>query len=141
MALSGEKFDGDSLAITWDSSTIEAELIRSVTVSRTRKKSEKTGAGDSAIKKHPHKWDYALAIEIWKSDQDVDDADIFIESDEAVTFTIYPNGNTAGEISLAGSAFLDSISEVIPTGDSPGMVALSITADVDGAITRSTVSS
>jgi len=61
----------------------------------------------------------------------------FAETEAAKAFTIYPNGNTAGEPTRTGNGFVTGVTEGYPFN---GVCPVTIEIDVDGAVTRGTVS-
>jgi len=137
MAMTGEKFTGENLAITWDSDDIEGTQIVSAEIRITRPSYEQTGASDDAAGKKPGKPDYTLRFEFRKSTRDADDWTTFDETEAAKAFTIYPNGNTAGEPTRTGNAFVIGATEGISYN---GVTPFTVECDVDGAITRGSVS-
>lgn len=137
MALTGEKFDGDDLAMTWGGTAIEAEVLREVVISTKREVYEKSGASQKDRRKHGGKRERMLRITLWGSTRDADLLDVFDE--EATTpsaFWVYPNGNVAGEPVRIGNAWVDSVEETAPHD---GMVGYVINCTVDGPVSIGSV--
>jgi hypothetical protein len=136
MALTGNKYTGDNMYLSWGGTEVEAELLREVAITANRDVYEKTGAGERGKRKHGGKYEYQIRITLWASDEDADAIDIFDETATAVDAVIFgPNGNTSGEPRRTCNAWVTSVEEGVPHD---GMVAHVVTADVDGDLTKDT---
>lgn len=133
MAMTGVKFDGDNLELSWNGALVETVMLREIVVSTKREIYDKTGASERARRKHGGKREYTMRITVWGSTRDTD---FLTDFDEAATtptaFIIYPNGDTAGEPKRSGNAWVDSKEETVPHD---GMVAYVINCTIDGALT------
>jgi len=138
MALTGEKFDSIDLAVSWDGNVIEAELVRSFSWQATRDTHDVTGGGQKARRKLGGRYDYTGTLELYKSTRDADDLTHFDETHAtAGAVIVYPNGNTSGEPTRTGNAWITNISESDPVGEGPAVISISL--DFDGAITKGSV--
>lgn len=133
MALSGAKYDGDNLKMSWNGALVETELLREIVVSTKREIYDKTGAGQKDRRKHGGKRERTMRITFWGSTRDADLLTDFDENATAVTaFIIYPNGDAVGEPKRSGNAWVDSKEETIAHD---GMVSYVINCTIDGAVT------
>lgn len=138
MALTGEKFDGIDLVVSWDGNEIEAELVRSFSWQATRDTHDKSGGGQKARRKHGGRYDYTGTLELYKTTRDADDLTHFDETHaSAGALVVYPNGNSSGEPTRTGNAWITNINESHPVGE--GMSVISISLDIDGALTKGSV--
>lgn len=136
MALSGEKFDGDNLKVSYNAALMETVLLREVVISTKKEMYDKTGASEKARRKHGGKYEHTCRITAWGSNEDADLRSDFDETETAPKAVIvYPNGNTTGEPTRTFNAWFDSIEETIPHD---GMVAYVINLTIDGGITKGT---
>lgn len=139
MPLTGERFDSINLMISWGGTTINEELCRSFSWTVARDMHDMTGGGESARRKFGGRRDYTGTLELYKSDADADDLTVFDETQSAVAaLVVYPNGDSSGEMTRSGNAWITNISETNPIGED--MAVLSISIDFDGAVTKGTVS-
>lgn len=130
MALTGTKYDGDSLELDWGGTPIEQELLREVVISRKREMYDKSGSGERARRRHRGKREYSMRVMLWGTTRD---ADLQTRFDETLTsptgFVVYPNGRT-GAVRV-GFAWVDSVEETI---SDEGMLGVVVNATVDGAL-------
>lgn len=130
MALTGEKYSGDNLVMDWNGARLDQTLLREIVISPKREMYDKSGSGERARRRHGGKREYTIRITLLGTTRDADLQTRFDETSSApAAFVIYPNGDTGGEPTRTGNAWVESVEESIPT---EGMIGLVISCAIDG---------
>ena len=116
-------------------STAVAE-IRSYTLNENGDTLEDTSMGDTARTYKPSLKSFDGSLDVFWVESDVGGQDALTVQAE-ITFSVYPEGSTTGDVYYTGSAIVTSRSI---TASYDGMVEMSIGIQGNGALTSATVS-
>ena len=116
-------------------STAVAE-IRSYTLNENGDTLEDTSMGDTARTYKPSLKSFDGSLDVFWVESDVGGQDALTVEAE-ITFSVYPEGSTTGDVYYTGSAIVTSRSL---TASYDGMVEMSIGIQGNGALTSATVS-
>ena len=116
-------------------STAVAE-IRSYTLNENGDTLEDTSMGDTARTYKPSLKSFDGSLDVFWVESDVGGQDALTVEAE-ITFSVYPEGSTTGDVYYTGSAIVTSRSI---TASYDGMVEMSIGIQGNGALTSATVS-
>ena len=108
--------------------------IRSYTIESTGETIEDTTMGDSARTYKAGLTTFSASFEVFFDEQD--GAQQAVESGATITFSVYPEGETAGDTYYTGSGIVTGRSI---TGAFDGMVEMALSVQGTGALTETTV--
>ena len=110
--------------------------IRSFSIEESAETLEDTAMGDSARTYKPSLTSFTATIDVFWSDDDTNGQDALTNGAE-VTFGVYPEGATTGDIYLSGSGIVTGRSI---SSSFDGLVEMSISLQGTGALTTAAVS-
>jgi len=116
-------------------STAVAE-IRSYTLNENADTLEDTSMGDSSRSYKPSLKSFDGSLDVFWVESDAGGQDA-LTVDSEITFSVYPEGSTTGDVYYTGSAIVTSRSI---TASYDGMVEMSIGIQGNGALSSATVS-
>ena len=130
------KYTGDDLGVTYNTTTLTANLVRTVTLNESAEVHESTGASDDNKTYLGGNKDATVSIELWDDSTATTVWNVFAPGTSS-TLDVYPQGNTSGKPKRSMTAIVTGRSQGI---DHNGVVPISVGLQVSGAITESTVS-
>ena len=116
------------------STNVVAE-IRSYSIEESADTLEDTSMGDSAKTYKPSLTSFSGSLDVFWDETDSSGQGALSIGSE-VTLSIYPEGDTTGDVYYSGSAIVTGVSR---TGSYDGLVEASISVQGNGALTESTV--
>ena len=116
------------------SSNVVAE-IRSYSIEESADTLEDTSMGDSAKTYKASLTSFSGSLDVFW-DETVSSGQGALSIGSEVTLSIYPEGDTTGDVYYSGSAIVTGVSR---TGSYDGLVEASISVQGNGALTESTV--
>lgn len=129
------KYTGNSMELTYAGTTITANLLRSVTINESGEVFESTGAGDTNKTYLTGKIDGTVQIEAWDDSTTSTIFDVFAPN-TSDTLDFYPQGNSSGKPKRSMTAIVTARNRGV---EHNGVVPVSISLQISGAITDSTV--
>lgn len=130
------KFDGKDMSFKFGSFTFAAGTLTSVDWPRARSEYDATGATQDDKEFFPGERESTITINAWDDVADTIRAAFETSTAEAAA-TFWIQGNTTGKPKRDANAFVTNISDPVTHN---GMVPITITLRVNGAVTPSTVS-
>lgn len=109
--------------------------VRSYTIEETSDTTEDSSMGDSWRTHKATLKSWTASLDVWYDETDTTGQGTLVPG-TTVTITVLPEGNTAGDVSLSGSAIVTSKNI---SANLDGMVEASISVQGTGALTEGTV--